>query len=189
MAFGGIASANVFGNADVKETEKKRENWKMEVVGEKRSGKQYAVDSIMEEEERRRRGKSRRLEEESKRQRKENWVTAGIVVKVTNTKVGDGRYHKCKGVVKDVEDKFCATVEMLDSGDVLRLDQDDLETVIPKLGRIVKVVNGLGRGCTAKLLAISVNDFCARIRIDSGPHRGETLDRVEYEDICRLADE
>uniref|UniRef100_M4BWP2 DNA/RNA-binding protein Kin17 WH-like domain-containing protein n=1 Tax=Hyaloperonospora arabidopsidis (strain Emoy2) TaxID=559515 RepID=M4BWP2_HYAAE len=189
LAFGGIASANVFGNADVKETEKKRENWKMEVVGEKRSGKQYAVDSIMEEEERRRRGKSRRLEEESKRQRKENWVTAGIVVKVTNTKVGDGRYHKCKGVVKDVEDKFCATVEMLDSGDVLRLDQDDLETVIPKLGRIVKVVNGLGRGCTAKLLAISVNDFCARIRIDSGPHRGETLDRVEYEDICRLADE
>eukprot|EP00644_Phytophthora_capsici_P013387 jgi/Phyca11/8556/fgenesh1_pm.PHYCAscaffold_29_\ len=143
---------------------------------DKRSGKRYAVDAIMEEEEQRRKEKSRQLEEESKRQRKENWV-------------GDGAYYKRKGVVKEVEDKFCATVALLDSGDVLRLDQDDLETVIPKPGRKVKIVNGLGRGCTAKLLDISVDDFCARIRIDSGAHRGEVVDRVEYEDICRLADE
>lgn len=156
---------------------------------DKRSGKRYAVDAIMEEEEQRRKEKSRQLEEESKRQRKENWVTTGIVVKVTNKKVGDGAYYKRKGVVKEVEDKFCATVALLDSGDVLRLDQDDLETVIPKPGRKVKIVNGLGRGCTAKLLDISVDDFCARIRIDSGAHRGEVVDRVEYEDICRLADE
>ncbi|POM72762.1 DNA/RNA-binding protein Kin17, conserved domain containing hypothetical protein [Phytophthora palmivora] len=153
------------------------------------SNKRQAVDAIMEEEERRRKKKDRQLEEESKRQRKENWVTTGIVVKVTNKRVGDGQYYKCKGVVKDVEDKFCARVELLDSGDVLRLDQDDLETVIPKPGRKVKIVNGLGRGCIAKLLDISVDDFCARIRIDSGSYRGEILDRVEYEDICRLADE
>ncbi|EEY64363.1 uncharacterized protein PITG_02945 [Phytophthora infestans T30-4] len=155
----------------------------------KRSSKRHAVDAIMEETERRKKEKSRRLEEESKRQREENWVTSGIVVKVMNKKVGGGAYYKCKGVVKDVRDQFCATVELMDSGDVLRLDQDDLETVIPKPGRKVKVVNGLGRGCTAKLLDISVNDYCARIRIDSGSHRGEVLDRVEYEDICRLADE
>ncbi|KUF90863.1 Phosphoserine aminotransferase [Phytophthora nicotianae] len=156
---------------------------------DKRSNKRHAVDAIIEENERRKREKSRRLEEESKRQREENWVTTGIVIKVMNKKVGDGAYYKCKGVVKDVEEKFCATVELLDSGDVLRLDQDDLETVIPKPGRKVKIVNGLGRGCTAKLLDISVDDFCARIRIDSGSYRGEILDRVEYEDICRLADE
>ncbi|ETI39154.1 hypothetical protein L917_14493 [Phytophthora nicotianae] len=156
---------------------------------DKRSNKRHAVDAIIEENERRKREKSRQLEEESKRQREENWVTTGIVIKVMNKKVGDGAYYKCKGVVKDVEEKFCATVELLDSGDVLRLDQDDLETVIPKPGRKVKIVNGLGRGCTAKLLDISVDDFCARIRIDSGSYRGEILDRVEYEDICRLADE
>ncbi|GMF66204.1 unnamed protein product [Phytophthora lilii] len=182
-AFGEVAS--VFGGEDGGKTER-RDNRE---VDDKRSGKKHAVDAIMEEEERRKQEKSRRLDEESKRQRKENWVTTGIVVKVTNRKVGDGRYYKCKGVVKDVEDKFCATVELLDSGDVLRLDQDHLETVIPKPGRKVKIVNGLGRGCTAKLLDISVDDFCARIRIESGSHKGEVLDRVEYEDICRLADE
>ncbi|KAL4099238.1 hypothetical protein PRIC1_007044 [Phytophthora ramorum] len=178
----GAAGSSVFGD-------EKREKRRETEAEDKRPNKRHAVDAIMEEEERRKKEQSRQLEEESKRQRKENWVATGIVVKVTNKKVGDGRYYKCKGAVKDVEDKFCATVELLDSGDVLRLDQDDLETVIPKPGRKVKIVNGLGRGCTAKLLDISVEDFCARVRIESGPRRGEVLDRVEYEDISRLADE
>lgn len=155
--------------------------------GEVLLGKRHAVDVVMEEDERRRMGKRKQLQDESKRQRKENWITTGIVVKVTNKKVGNGVYFKCKGVVKDVQDKFCATVELLDSGDVLRLDQDDLETVIPRPGSTVKIVNGLGRGYTAELLDVSIDDFCARIRIDSGSHRGEILDNVEYEDICRLA--
>ncbi|RLN90756.1 hypothetical protein BBJ28_00015146 [Nothophytophthora sp. Chile5] len=158
-----------------------------ESVGQRR--KRNAVDAIMAEEEQRERDQSRRQEEEARRQRKENWITKGIVVKVTNKKVGGGSYYKQKGVVSAVEDKFCATVKLLDSGDVLRLDQDDLETVIPKPGRKVKIVNGNGRGAVAKLLEISMEDFCARIRIDSGPRRGETLERVEYEDICKLADE
>ncbi|KAG6591051.1 DNA/RNA-binding protein KIN17 [Phytophthora cinnamomi] len=195
MAIGGKAAAKketaVFGDAgsNVFAAEGGREKDREAESDSRRPGKRHMVDAIMEEEERRRKEKSRRLEDEAKRQRKENWVATGIVVKVTNKKVGDGHYYKCKGVVKAVEDKFCATVELLDSGDVLRLDQDDLETVIPKPGRKVQIVNGLGRGCVAKLLDISVDDFCARIRIDSGSFKGEVLDRVEYEDICRLADE
>lgn len=185
----GAVGLSVFDREEGSQDSKKARESKGTESDEKLSGKRHAVDAIMEEEELHRKGKSRRLEEEAKRQRKENWVTARIMVKVTNKKVGDGRYYKCKGIVKDVEDKFYATVELLGSEDVLRLDQDDLETVIPKSGRKVKIVNGLGRGCTAKLLDISVDDFCARIRIDSGSHRGEVLDRVEYEDICRLADE
>ncbi|CAH0487408.1 unnamed protein product [Peronospora farinosa] len=184
----GAVKVSVFGGEDNDEGKKTRESREMALEA-KRSDQRHAVGAIMEEEERHRKEKNRRLEQESKCLRKENWITTGIVVKVTNKKVGDGQYYKCKGVVKNVEDKFCASVELLDSGDILRLDQDDLETVIPKPGRKVKIVNGLGRGCTAKLLNISVADFCARIRIDSGSHRGEILDRVEYEDICRLADE
>ncbi|GMF61797.1 unnamed protein product [Phytophthora fragariaefolia] len=181
-ALAGGEKAAAFGGADGSAEQQQRRE-------PREDGKPSAVDAIMQEEERRRQQRRRRLEDEARRQRKENWVAPGIVVKVTNKKVGDGRYYKRKAAVKQVEDKFCATVELLDSGDVLRLDQDDLETVIPKPGRMVKVVNGLGRGCVAKLLDISVDDYCARIRIDSGSHKGEVLDRVEYEDICRLADE
>jgi DNA/RNA-binding protein KIN17 len=137
--------------------------------GSKRSA--AAVDAIMKEEEQRKVHQQRRHEDEDRHQRKENWVTDGIVVKVVNKKLDSGNYYKRKGVITKVEDKFCATVELLDSGDVLRLDQDDLETVIPKPGRKVKIVNGFGRGATAKLLDIDVDKFCARVRIDSGSRR------------------
>ncbi|KAJ0403739.1 hypothetical protein ATCC90586_006549 [Pythium insidiosum] len=91
------------------------------------------VDALMAEDERRKR--HRRDEDVEEDQRLENWITKGIVVKVLNKKVADGKYYKQKGEVIGVKDKFAATVEMLESGDVLQLDQDDLETVIPKIGR------------------------------------------------------
>ncbi|TYZ64969.1 hypothetical protein PybrP1_005761 [[Pythium] brassicae (nom. inval.)] len=151
--------------------------------------KRNAVDAIMAEEERRKRQLQQKQEEARRKQKLEHWVTPGIVVKVVNKKVGGGVYYKRKGVVTAVEDQFCATVELAGSGDVLRLDQDDLETVIPTVGRRVKIVNGVGRGSVAELLAISVDDFCASVRIRTGSRKGDVLERVEYEDICKLADD
>lgn len=133
--------------------------------------KRNVVDDIMAEEERRKSQLMKKQEEELKKQKLENWVAKDIVVKVVNKKIGGGEYYKQKGVITSVEDKFCATVELLDSGDVLRLDQDDLETVIPKVGRKVKIVNGVGRGSVAELLSISVDQFCASVRIVSGSRK------------------
>lgn len=133
--------------------------------------KRNAVDDIMAEEERRKSQLKRKQQEELKRQKLDYWLAKDIVVKVINKKIGGGEYYKQKGVVTAVEDKFCATVDLLDSGDVLRLDQDDLETVIPKVGRRVKIVNGVGRGYVAELLSISVDQFCASVRIVSGPRK------------------
>lgn len=141
--------------------------------------KRNAVDDIMVEEERRKNQLKKRQEEERKKQKLDHWVTKDIVVKIVNKKVGGGEYYKQKGVVTAVEDKFCATVELLGSGDVLKLDQDDLETVIPKVGRKVKIVNGVGRGCVAELLSISVDDFCASVRITSGSRK-----YVRYSCVC-----
>lgn len=129
--------------------------------------KRNAIDDLMAEEERRKE-KQQREAAAKKAERLENWITTGIVVKIVNKKVGDGKYYKQKGVITAVEDKFGATIETVDAGDILRLDQDDLETVIPQAGRRVKIVNGTGRGSVATLKSISVDDFCARVRIESG---------------------
>ncbi|TMW64808.1 hypothetical protein Poli38472_008975 [Pythium oligandrum] len=177
---GKLSSLNVFGGG---------ENDDASAAPTKKSGR--AVDAIMEAEEKRKREQEqRRVQEEDLRAKKhENWVTTGIVVKVMNKRVGDGKYYKQKGEIVQVKDRFGAKVEMLDSGDILQLDQDDLETVIPKVGRRVKIVNGAGRGNVATLLSISVDDFCASVRIESGSRRGDVLKRVEYEDICRVIEE
>ncbi|KAG9400268.1 hypothetical protein AC1031_011180 [Aphanomyces cochlioides] len=152
----------------------------------KTGGKRSAVDAIMAEEQRKR---QRLDEEEDRSNRKENWVHQGIIVKVMDKNVGDGEYYKKKGQVLRVVDTFGAQVRMLDSGDELRVDQDDLETVIPLVGKTVRIVNGIGRGALATLLSIDEASFSVSVLITSGPKKGRTLDKVEYEDVCKVADE
>ena len=82
------------------------------------------------------------------------WLASGIIVKVLNKKVGAGKYYKKKGEVVRIEDDYVATVELrLSSGKVakLKVDQDDLETVVPAIERKVKVLAGKHRGSVGVL--------------------------------------
>lgn len=132
------------------------------------------------------------LEQEQQREkmnRKDYWLTPGIVVKVTAKKLGE-KYHKKKAVVKEVEkgNEYVCTVKMLDSGDKIKLDQEYLETVIPAIGKKVLVVNGAYRGCEAILKKVKIEKFCAKIEISSGLLRGRVVDNIQYEDISKLYD-
>lgn len=130
------------------------------------------------------------LEQELQREkinRKDYWLTPGIVVKVTAKKLGD-RYYKKKAVVKEIEkdNEYVCTVKMLDSGDKIKLDQEYLETVIPAIGKKVLVVNGAYRGCEAVLKEVKVDKYCTKIEISSGLLRGRVVDNMQYEDISKL---
>jgi len=45
-----------------------------------------------------------------------------------------------------VVDKYLAVVKMLETGDVIKIDQEQLETVLPAPGGKVKIVNGIHKG-------------------------------------------
>ena len=77
----------------------------------------------------------RMMEEQRKEKmnRRDNWLTEGIVVKVVHSKLGE-RYHRKKGVVEEVRDLFTGIIRMGDSGDKIKIDQAHLETVIPAIG-------------------------------------------------------
>ena len=75
---------------------------------------------------------------------------------------------------------------MLDSGDVVRVDQAELETVIPSVGGRVRVVNGAYRGARGELLEINTAKFAALVRLAKAPHEGRKV-WFEYEDISKLA--
>ncbi|OQR92540.1 hypothetical protein ACHHYP_03528 [Achlya hypogyna] len=159
------------------------------------SGKRSAMDAIIAEEERQR---QRRDADEARLSRKDNWIAKDIVVKVVDKKVGAGAYYKKKGTVLKVIESFGAEIKLHDSGDVLRIDQltegsptnydaqDDLETVIPLVGKPVKIVNGLGRGAVGTLVAIDEAAFAVSVLVATGPKKGRTLDKIEYEDVCKL---
>lgn len=127
------------------------------------------------------------MEEQRKEKmnRKDYWLTEGIVVKVVSKRLGD-KYYKKKAVVEGVKDHYAAVVRMLDSDAKIKIDQAHLETVIPAIGREVLVVNGAYRGLRAKLLGLDQDKFCVSMEIAEGPTRGRIVDGVLYEDVCKL---
>ena len=67
----------------------------------------------------------------------------------------------------------------------IKMDQNDLETVIPKIGGEVKIVNGAYRGEVAVLKKVNYDDFNTVVEISKGAYRGKKLTKA-YEDICKI---
>ncbi|XP_042167683.1 DNA/RNA-binding protein KIN17 isoform X4 [Oncorhynchus tshawytscha] len=141
----------------------------------KEKKKKSALDEIME------------MEEQKKRSvRADHWLHPGIVIKVVTKRLGE-KYHKKKGVIKEVQDKYTAVVKMIDSGDKLKLDQSHLETVIPAPGKRVLVLNGVYRDTEALLDSIDERKFSATLTLDSGRMKGRRVDGIAYEDFSKIA--
>ena len=126
--------------------------------------------------------KRRREKREKKGKKKDYWLKKGIVVKVVNKKLEGGKFYKRKGVVREVVEKYAGRVEIKgdDEGEEdveVILDQDDLETVVPKVGKEVVIVNGYGRGEEAVLTEILEKEFKGRVKLLED---GEIVD-VDYE--------
>ncbi|KAL2630938.1 hypothetical protein R1flu_015624 [Riccia fluitans] len=175
---------SVFENGD-EETEEKRGPTKgregNKSVGDnsrvqRRNDAADALGEIMKEQERAR----------EKANRKDYWLCEGIVVKVMSKALADKGYYKQKGVVTKVIGKYVGEVKMLDSGDVLKVDQEELETVLPQIGGLVRIVNGAYRDSNGRLLGIDTKKFAAKVQIEKGKYDGRVLPAIDYEDICKF---
>ncbi|XAR54199.1 hypothetical protein NMG60_11029227 [Bertholletia excelsa] len=159
------------------ETEKKSEKVKDNGKSVKHGGGgRSALDDLMREQEK----------AKERINRKDYWLCEGIIVKVMSKALAEKGYYKQKGVVRKVIDKYVGEIEMLESKHVLRVDQEELETVIPQIGGLVRIVNGAYRGSNARLLAVDTDNFCAKVQIEKGIYDGRVLKAVEYEDICKI---
>lgn len=140
----------------------------------KEDSRKTALDEIREIEENKREQKNR----------KDYWITEGIIVKILTTTLGPDFYKK-KGVVKEVINKYHAIVKLIETGKKIKIDQEFLETVIPAIGKPILIVNGAYRGERATLLSLNVDKFCASVEIEKGPLKGRKLD-LPYEDFCKV---
>ncbi|KAF5797136.1 putative KIN17-like protein [Helianthus annuus] len=141
-----------------------------------KSGGGSVLDELIKEEEK----------AKERMNRKDYWLCEGIVVKVMSKVLADKGYYKQKGVVRKVIDKYVGEIEMLESKHKLRVDQEELETVIPQIGGLVRVVNGAYRGSNARLLSVNTDKFCAKVQIEKGVYDGRVIQAIEYEDICKV---
>ena len=144
------------------------------------------MDVVMQEDKKR---KQMREAAQEKRDRKDYWLTRHLIVKVMAKKLADGKFYKKKGVVRKVHDRYVGEVKMVNSGTVIKLDQQQLETVIPAVGKAVRIVNGRGRGEVGELLELDLDKYTAKVKVTSGESKGAVLEAVEYEDICKFDEE
>ena len=93
------------------------------------------ISSLMHEEANKRQERLTRRRAE----KRENWLHVGIQVKVITRRWARASSTSVGGVVAVIND-FAADIVVDDSK--VRLDQQDLETVIPKVGGTVLIVNG-----------------------------------------------
>ncbi|KAN0043008.1 hypothetical protein ACTA71_010641 [Dictyostelium dimigraforme] len=101
--------------------------------------------------------------QESNNNEEKPWIIKDIVVKIIDKELANGKYYKQKGYIVSVENEFLAKVKLLDSGDVLKIDQTFLETVIPQINSTVIIVNGKYRGKEATIKEVNFNDFNAKL--------------------------
>ncbi|KAL8225261.1 hypothetical protein R6Q57_017818 [Mikania cordata] len=118
--------------------------------------------------------------------RKDYWLCEGIIVKIMSKDLADKGYYKQKGVIRKVIAKYVGEIEVLESKHKLRVDQEELETVIPQIGGLVRIVNGAYRGSNARLLSVNSDKFCAKVQIEKGVYDGRVIQAIEYEDICKV---
>ncbi|GAX76486.1 hypothetical protein CEUSTIGMA_g3931.t1 [Chlamydomonas eustigma] len=141
--------------------------------------KRSKLDELMQKEIEAKASKYSKL---GKPERLDNWLHSGIVVKVMSKELKEHGYYKQKGKVLRIIDKYVGEIEMLESGDIIRVDQAQLETVIPSPGGTVLVVNGIHRGCHGSLVSIDTTRFQALIEL--ADEKGKEV-WLEYEDICK----
>ncbi|VFQ58735.1 unnamed protein product [Cuscuta campestris] len=121
--------------------------------------------------------------------RKPHWLCEGLIVKVTNRALSEKGHYNKKGIIRKVLGEYYGEIEMLDDHQPLhRLHQDDLETVIPCIGGVVRIVNGPYRGFNARLLAVDTGNFCAKVQLldTCCAYQGWVLPEMAYDDICKL---
>ena len=133
-----------------------------------------------------------RRREEQERDRKyrtSRWVCRGIVVKVLAKDLREAGYYKEKARVQGVEEhagRFVCELEVLRDGAVVRTDQAHLETVLPRPGGLVRVVNGGYRGEEAELVRVDAERFQALVRITQGTYMNREV-WLDYEDVSKAA--
>lgn len=123
--------------------------------------------------------------------KEENWICRNILVRIISQTLANGKYYNRKAVLENVlEDKFTADVVMLDSGpternggDIIRLDQDDLETVVPKEGKRVRILNGFCRGMNATVVSLDQIKCKAKLELEDGT----ILEQISFQHISKVA--
>ena len=134
------------------------------------------------------------IEEKKKKEEKEEnkkpeeepgeipWIIEGIVVKVIDQNVGRGKYYNKKAAIKKVHGEYIAEIKMVDSGDIMKIDQANLETVVPSIGGQVLLLIGKYRGKKGIMRGLHIDEYKGSIEVSK-----DKVLKIPYEGFSKVA--
>jgi DNA/RNA-binding protein KIN17 len=116
------------------------------------------------------------------------WIKPGIIVKVLNSSLAGGKYMNRKGKIIRCIGDYVAEIQLLDSSDVIRLDQVHLQTSVPPVGDLVLVLKGDDRGAMALVEKLHIDRFCADLLLlrEDGSESQRHLIGIDYDWFSRF---
>jgi len=114
----------------------------------------------------------------------EPWVAQGLIVKVMHQDLAGGKYYRKKGRIEKVHDRFTADIRMLEGKTLIRLEQELLETVIPNVGKPVRLVKGTFKGKRATMRSVDFESFSVCVELEDGTE----MEGLGYDEVCKIED-
>lgn len=147
--------------------------------------KKCALDEIMEEQERWKAKKQEHNQSSSKAaSSSKSWLLPDIVVRVMTKDLGAQFYRK-KATVEKVSGEYGAVIEMMEGGVKVKVDEEHLETVVPKEGSRVAVLRGVYRGRRATISSIDVDRERVEVAVENADAGGRTVS-LRFDDVSKL---
>merc|ERR1719277_1442778 len=96
--------------------------------------------------------------------------------------LGGGKYYRKKGRIEKVRDQYTADIRMSESKDLIRLEQEMLETVIPNVGKLVRLVKGTHKGQRGTMRAVNFEGFSVTVELQNGTE----MEGLGYDEVCKV---
>merc|ERR1712228_995847 len=113
-----------------------------------------------------------------RKRRRIKWICNGLKVRC----IKNGKYFRQKGIVNDVIDEYRFCVQMVNDNHLLELEEDEVETVVPKKGSLVMILRGKykkERGC---ILIKHKKKQYASVQLEDNL----SIIQCDYDDICAI---
>ena len=120
---------------------------------------------------------------------KPTWLAVGLVVKILDK--SDAVAYKRKGVIRSVKQSAevnTADVELLrdDTKTTVTVREKHLETVLPAVGKPVRVVKGESAGEYGELRKLHTKWFLAEVAIDASDGVRQRVEFLQYDEVCKV---
>jgi len=112
------------------------------------------------------------------------WIKKDLIVRIKDANLAEGLYFDAKSLIIKVYDEFLAEVKVIDTETILRIDQEFLQPVIPKINSVVEILYGQNKGEIGILKEI--DEYYKTALIDVNRDIIDEIINVHLNGICKL---